>query len=311
MSLSAVADSFNTPNYVGELFLIGANQTPFLNMIGGLNGGYAVGSWEFPIAQPYALDAAAQPAITEADSKTAPTAKTYVRSQDANVCQIFHRAVNVTYAKQSATAQISGVAINQAPTVDDELAFQINTHLKQIAKDADYTFLNGAYQKATANDVASKTRGVITACSTNAVAASAAALSKTHIDTLLRTMAANGAQFGNMMIFCNALQKQRLTNIYAYAPQDRNVGGVDIKQIETDFAMLGIVWAPNVPADTILVADMSVINPVGLPVPGKGVLFYEELAKSGASENGQIYGQLGIDYGPEEFHGKITGLATS
>jgi len=310
MSLTAVADSFNTPNYIGELFLIGANQTPFLNMIGGLNGGYGVRSWEFPIAQPYALDSAAQPSITEDASRTAPAAKTYVRSQDTNVCQIYQRQVDVTYAKQSAGGQISGVAINDAPAIEDELAFQISVHLKQIAKDYDYTILNGTYAKAAANNQANQTRGIITACSTNTVAASSAALAKTHIDTLLRTMAGNGAQFGDMVIFCNALQKQRLTALYAYAPQDRNIGGVDIKQIETDFAMLGIVWAPNVPAGTILVADMSVINPVALPVPGKGVLFYEELAKTGASEKGQIYGQLGLDYGPEEFHGTITGLAT-
>jgi len=309
MSLTAIADSFNTPNYIGELFLIGANQTPFLNMIGGLNGGYGVGSWEFPIAQPYSLDAAGQPSISEEASKTAPAAKTYVRAQDANVCQIFQRQVDVTYAKQSAVSQIAGIAINEAPAVDNELAFQISTHMKQIAKDADYTFLNGAYAKAGSNAVANQSRGIITACSTNTLAASSAALTKDHIDTLLRIMAGNGAQFNNMVIFCNALQKQRLTNIYAYAPMDRNVGGVDIKQIETDFAMLGIVWAPNVPAGTILVSDLSVINPVALPVPGKGVLFYEELAKSGASERGQIYGQIGLDYGPEEFHGTITGLA--
>ena len=83
-----------------------------------------------------------------------------------------------------------------------------------------------------------------------------------------------------------------------------------IKQIETDFAMFGVVWAPNVPAATLLVADLSVCKPVFLPVPEKGVLFYEELAKTGASERGQIYGQIGLDYGPEEFHGTITGLAT-
>lgn len=310
MSLTAVADTFNTPNYIGELFAIGANQTPFLNMIGGLNGGYAVGGFEFPIAQPYALDSASQPAISEDSSKTAPSAKTYVRSQDTNMCQIFHRAVDVTYAKQSVGRVVSGVALAENPAVDDELAFQITTHMRQIAKDADYTFLNGVYGKATAVNEVNKTRGIITACSTNTVAASSAALTKEHIDTLLRTMAANGAQFQNMVVFCNALQKQRLTNIYAYAPQDRNVGGADIKQIETDFAMLGVVWAPNVPAGTILIADMSVINPVALPVPGKGVLFYEELSKTGASEKGQIYGQLGLDYGPEEFHGTITGLAT-
>ena len=56
---------------------------------------------------------------------------------------------------------------------------------------------------------------------------------------------------------------------------------------------------------------ISVVNPVALPVPGKGILFYEALSKTGAAEKGQIYGQLGIDYGPEEFHGTITGLKTT
>lgn len=56
---------------------------------------------------------------------------------------------------------------------------------------------------------------------------------------------------------------------------------------------------------------MAFCSPVFLPVPGKGVLFYEELSKTGAAEEGQIYGQLGLDYGPEEYHGTITGLATS
>jgi hypothetical protein len=47
------------------------------------------------------------------------------------------------------------------------------------------------------------------------------------------------------------------------------------------------------------------------PVPEKGVLFFEELSKTGASEKGQLFGMLGLDYGPEEYHGKITGLTTS
>ena len=84
---------------------------------------------------------------------------------------------------------------------------------------------------------------------------------------------------------------------------------MNISEIETDFAKFGVVWAPNVPAATLLIADLDVCHPVFLPVPGKGVLFYEELAKTGAAETGQVYGQLGIDYGPEEFHGKIINLA--
>jgi hypothetical protein len=85
----------------------------------------------------------------------------------------------------------------------------------------------------------------------------------------------------------------------------------NINQIETDFAVLGVVWAPNVPVGTLLIADLSVCAPVFLPVPEKGVLFYEELSKTGAAEKGQIYGQIGLDYGPEEYHGTITNLSTS
>jgi hypothetical protein len=62
---------------------------------------------------------------------------------------------------------------------------------------------------------------------------------------------------------------------------------------------------------TLLVADLAFCSPVFLPVPDKGVLFYEELSKTGASESGQIYGQMGIDYGPEEYHGTITSLSVA
>jgi len=75
--------------------------------------------------------------------------------------------------------------------------------------------------------------------------------------------------------------------------------------------MLGVAYSPQVSTGTIVIADMAYCHPVWLPVPGKGVLFYEELSKTGASERGQIFGQFGLDYGPKEFIGKIDGLATS
>ena len=315
---NAAATVWNCPNYTGELYLIGANQTPFLNMIGGLQGGNirTVSDFQYPLAQPWALESASQPAITETVSLTAPNPWTYVRGQDVNTCQIWQRQVSVSYAKQSVTGQVTAdattglVALDNQP-VQNELDFQITAHMRQVALDVDYTFLNGAYQQATSAAVAAKTRGVITGASTNTVAAGSAALSKALIDQLLRTMAANGSEFINPVLFVNAFQKQAISNIYGYAPEDRNVGGYNIKQIETDFAILGIVWAPNVPAATLLVADLAFCAPVFLPVPDKGVLFYEELSKTGASEKGQIYGQIGLDYGPEEYHGTITGLATS
>jgi hypothetical protein len=316
---SAAATIWNCPNYTGELYLVGANKTPFLNMIGGLQGNRVrtVGDFQFPLAQPYALESASQPAITETASLTAPTAITYVRGQDVNTCQIWQRQISVTYAKQSVTGQVTADAttgltdVNDTQPVQNEKDFQIDTHMRQLSLDIDYTFLNGTYQQATSAAVAAKIGGVIPGMTANSVNASTSALSKALIDQLLRTMAGNGSEFLNTVIFCNAFQKQQISNIYGYAPEDRNIGGVNIKQIETDFAMLGIVWAPNVPTSTLAVIDLAFCAPVFLPVPEKGVLFYEELAKTGASENGQIYGQIGVDYGPEEMHGKVINLTTS
>ena len=200
---------------------------------------------------------------------------------------------------------------NESQPVINERDFQIAAHMRQIAVNVDYTFLNGAYQKATDAGTAAKSRGIITAAVSNSVNAAGAKLTRDLVNELIRTMAGTGSQFMNPVIFVNAFQKQMISEIYGYAPQSRNVGGMNINQVETDFAVLGVVWAPNVPTSTLLIADLAMCNPVFLPVPERGVLFYEELSKTGASEKGQIYGQIGLDYGPEEMHGKITNLATS
>ena len=44
------------------------------------------------------------------------------------------------------------------------------------------------------------------------------------------------------------------------------------------------------------------------PVPGKGNFFLEELAKTGAGEKYQLFGQIGLDHGPEWYHGRFTGI---
>jgi len=318
-NVSGQGTSWNLPNFVGELYLVGANATPFLSMIGGLQGGRVkvVGDQQFVLAQTFALEAAAQPAIDETTSLTAPTPVSYVRAADYNTCQIHQKSVKVSYVKQAVTGQVTAdpttglVDISDSQPVKNERDFQIETVMKQISVDMEYTFLNGAYQQSTAANVAAKTRGVIAACSTNAVAAGSVTLDRALINQLVKSMADNGAEFREPVLFCNSFQKQKITEIFGYAPDSRTVGGVAIDELLLDFCKLGVVWAPKVPTDTVLIADVSVCSPVFLPVAGKGVLFYEELGRTGASEDGQIFGLVGLDYGPEEFHGKITGLATS
>jgi len=256
------------------------------------------------------LASASQPAITEAVSVASNTATTIVRGQDTNTVQIFQETVEVSKAKQSTTGEIAGISVIGDQPVKDEFDFQKNAQLRQIAIDLDYSMLNGTYAAATDATTAAKMRGLANAISTNAVAAAAATLSKALVDEMLRTMAASGAIFENVVFVMNAFQKQKLSDIYGYAPENRNIGGVNIKQIETDFGMVGVMYDPHMATDDLYAVEMSVCSPVFVPVDGQLIQF-EDLAKVAASRKGQWYAQIGLDYGPEEYHGALTGLSTS
>lgn len=118
-------------------------------------------------------------------------------------------------------------------------------------------------------------------------------------------------------LFVSSRQKRAITKAYAEAYGSnvdsmmgtRNVAGLDVQTIETDFGRLNIVLERVLPMDAIALVDLAEIDPVFLSIPGKGVLFEEELAKTGATDKTQIYGELGLHYGNELRHGVIRGLA--
>jgi len=310
--VSGQGTTWNLPNYAGELYTASPEFTPFLSIIGGMTGGLQSNNFEFAMGSTYDYTAASQPAITETASLTSPTAIENVRAQVTNVCQIFHEAIQISYEKLANQSRLSGLNTQGAVNnVTDDKNKQIAWALVKIARDIEYSFLRGSYSLAANAGEANKTRGIITACSTTAIAAGTVDLSKALIDQAMRTMAGGGAKFQNMIIFANAFQLQSISDIYGFAPTDRSVGGVAIKTILTDFAQMGIIYDPFMPTDTVLFADVASCAPVFQPVPNKGNFFYEELSKTGASENGQIFGKAGLSYGVEYLHGKITGLTTS
>ena len=298
-------------NYLGRLALIGANQTPLLNMLGGLSGGtYRTSqSFIFPVAQPYSLSAGSQPEITETDSVTSRTATTVTRDQGLNTVQIFQETVEVSKAKQSTVGEISGLSAVGVQPVQDEFGFQKDAALRQIAVDLEFSMLNGTYQAAVDATTGAKMKGLANAISTNAVAASGAVLDKALMDSMFQTMAEAGALFENVVIFVNAFQKTKISDIYGYAPTDRNVGGVNVKQIETDFGVVGVMYDPQVATDDVYAVEMSVMSLMFVPTEGQLIIF-EDLAKIAASKKGEWYAQIGLDYGAEEYHGALTGLAT-
>jgi Family of unknown function (DUF5309) len=123
-------------------------------------------------------------------------------------------------------------------------------------------------------------------------------------------------------LFVPSIQKTRITKAYATAygsnvngalgmSSGHTVGGVAVDRIVTDFGELNLVVDRALPPDCVVAASVDEIAPVFLAIPGKGVLFEEELAKTGSADNTQIYGELGLKYGAERSHGILRGLAVA
>lgn len=143
------------------------------------------------------------------------------------------------------------------------------------------------------------------------------AVSKDNINRLLQSAYDNGgiSEQATATLFVPSGQKLAITSAYAsaYGQADplagtRNVGGVAVNTIVTDFGVLNIAIDRALPADAIAVLSLEQIQPVFLSIPGKGVLFEEELAKTGASDKSQVYGEIGLAYGNEASHAVMRGL---
>lgn len=87
--------------------------------------------------------------------------------------------------------------------------------------------------------------------------------------------------------------------------------GANAMQVLTPFGVANFLRLSDkfLNPGTVVAADLNVMSNVIQPIPGKGFFFYEELAKVGASEQGHIYGEWGVDLGPCEVHGLIEGVA--
>ncbi|MFT3871550.1 MAG: DUF5309 family protein [Nocardioides sp.] len=397
-AITGIGTTFNLPNYHGELFALSPTETPFLSAIGGLTSGGQSDDYEAEW-QTYDLRDPSDRQRTE--GADAPTAEERVRGNVRNVAEIHQEKVSVSYTKQAAIGRYAtpqaapfGSGSGGANPVTSELDWQVVQAIKQVALDVNYSFINGEYNLPTDNSTARKTRGLLSAITTNSVnkgtavtdittatdtftkashglsdgdkivftavgamsgivkgrvyyvvnssttfkvaatsggsaitvgTASGVALIKlwsttlaveTHLNPFFRGIYDNGGLRGPVVLLANSGQKMAISAAYAnaYAKADplvrgERIGGVAVDTIVTDFGTFGIMLEPNMPQDAIAAVSMEECMPFFLNVPGKGVFFEEALAKAGAAEERQIYGEIGLKYGAERHHGVLRGLA--
>ena len=313
-NVNAAATSFAVPNFRGMLFAKGNAKTPFSTLIGARPK--YTDHVEFACGQYYDVETGAQPAISENASLTAPTPVSVVRDQLTNVTQIFQATVAVSYGKMSNMGTMSGInAAGQQPNPNDELSFQVARRMAKIAADVEYTFLNGAFQKATGDGVANKSRGLLTAITTNVMPMKDAPLTYWNVAEAMKLIHDQGGDTSNLVLGVDATTMLQLNydsskNGMTVAPGERNINGLAIDTVLTALGKVGIVLLNDLPAGTAVIFDPSILAPVFMNVPGKGNFFLEELAKTGAGTSYMLFGQAGLDHGPEWLSAKIIGIST-
>ena len=308
--ITELGTTFNLPNYTGELMGLTPAETPLFSAIGGLTGGKSATAKEFEW-QFYDLRTPGQNVALEGDD--APTAENRVRSNETNVVQIHQETVGVSYTKLAATGAKAGVNNDLSNPVTAELDWQTSQMFKQIARDVNWSFINGSYAKPGDNLTPRKTRGLLEAITTNKTDAVGAPLTAAMIDGLLKSAYDNGgiSDQATATLLCNSSQKIAVTKAYtdAFSESSRTVGGVSTSTVITNFGVLNVMLDRAMPQDVVAVVSLEQLAPVFLEVPGKGHFFAEPLAKTGSSDNVQFYGEIGLEYGNEKAHGFIENLA--
>lgn len=307
------AMSGNTPNYSGMLFNKGNTKTPFSTMIGGRRK--YTNHVEFVTGQEFETAEGSQPNISEAASLTAPAASVITREQKTNVTQIFQESVGISYGKMSNMGTLSGINVaGQQANPISELDFQVAAKMAKIAQDIEYTFLNGVYQKSTGDTVPNKSRGLLNAIKSNVIDAGGKPLSFMLVCEIIKMIIdANGSADG-LVLGLDATSRLQLNasaaaNGLTIVGNSREINGISVDTVLTPLGTIGLRDLKYLPVGTVTVFDPSVMSPVEQLVPGKGNFFMEELAKTGAGTKNQIFGQIGLDHGPEWYAGKITGLS--
>lgn len=310
-----LATSFGVLNYSGMLFNKGNTRTPLSSIIGGRAKN--TNHIEFVVGQSYTTGGGSQPNISETASLTAPDASVITRSQSTNVTQIFQESVGVSYAKQSNMGTLSGVNIaNQTANPINELDFQVAAKMQKIARDIEYTFINGVYNKATTDATVNKTRGLVPAITSNVKAMGGKPLGLWDIADMLKKIYGSNAPTTDLCLWCDAttlfqINADAVQNGLTIVPAAREINGIAISSVITPLGKVYLYLGECLPAGTALLLNLDVISPVHQPTPGKGNFFLEELAKTGAGTKYQIFGQLGLDCGPEWYHGKFTGISNA
>jgi hypothetical protein len=308
-TINGQVNTYTAPSFRGELFAATPVETPIVNIIGGLRGGHNVSSTDFEW-QGYDLRSAGQRAALEGAAAGAGDGRK--RFNVYNTIQSQQEAFDISDVRIAATQNFGGVNNGQGDAVANEIDFQTNAKLAEVARDMEWSILNSEYSKPADNTAPRQTRGLRQATSTNVVAAAGADLSKDMVTALLTKVHSNGgARRNGVTLLADPTQILKLNDLYLAGRTEtsREVAGHNLTTIKTPFGDLNLLMHTFAAEGELLLVDLDELDIAFLPIPGHSDVYVEELARVGTSRKFQVSTHWGLKYGNEKLHGKITGLA--
>lgn len=250
--------------------------------------------------------AAANSDNAQVEGFTASYATSTPTSRLSNYTQIFAKTVEVSNTAKK--VQYAGRA--------DEVAFQTELRMKEIARDIDAAGIIGtATAGGDAGAGARKMNGMLyflTASGATLTAGSAATiqttLTESRFNTLLQGIFANG---GNpKVVFCNGFQKRAISQFSS--PGSRQIMTNDgrlnaaVNYYESDFGVIEMTLERQMPKDTIAVIDPAFFKWSILRAPTMS-----DMAVIGDAQRALIVGELTFMCLNQNSSGKYVGLLTA
>lgn len=144
-------------------------------------------------------------------------------------------------------------------------------------------------------------------------------LTYTKIMDTLQSLWSNRLWTGNLTAVCNANVKRQLTDIFKSeynfgknSFDSRSDSGVALETFKTDFGQVDILLTYDFPANDLYFLNLDYMELVGRPVPGKGIMFEDQVISNGRAGDGVgYYTEMGLDHGPGQAHARIFGIGST
>lgn len=216
-----------------------------------------------------------------------PADESKVRTKVSNYTQIFQKGINISYTMRAVLQ--AGVA--------DEYSLQVARRLMEVMRELDSSIILGISSASQGSDTVYRTMGglleFVSAAGGNTNATSEA-LTLAVVNAMAKDIWDDGGSPNFILV--SGTGKRAISSFDQSARRsvyDSTVAGYVVDRIITDLGfMLDVIVDPWMPNDTVIVGDLSKVRVMPLR---NSAMRAEDIAKTGASYKGMIYGEYTVE----------------